>query len=99
MGKFLDKTKMFLPAIRFCTCAMAILYGLSNIMLPIGNIYLTFIFSIFAGIFNVPILPACYGYSAVLTGSMPPSVVNGFMMSCAQLYSCAFSFFQAWLLQ
>ena len=30
---------------------------------------------------------------------MPPSVVNGFMMSCAQLYSCLFSFFQAFLLQ
>ena len=99
MGIYLDKTKNFLPAIRTITIAMAVLYALGLVLLPIGNFWITSAFAFFAGIFNVPILPACYSYAAnKLVGHMPPSVVNGLMMSFAQLYTFCMSFLIAYLL-
>ena len=87
MGMFLDKTKKHLVGIRFLASSLAVLYGCAMFMLPIGSLPLTCVFAFFAGILNVPILPCAYSYATKLTGQMPPAVVNGLMMSGAQLYS------------
>ena len=78
---------------------MALLFAGSLFIVPVGNLYLTFAFVFVVGFFIVPVLPACYQYSAVkLVGQMPPSIVNGFMMSMAMTYSFAASFLESWLL-
>ena len=86
MGFFIDKTQKHLLGIRFITITLAALYLVANIMIPPGILGLTCTFAFFAGMLNVPILPAAYSYATKQTGNIPPAVVNGLMMSGAQVY-------------
>lgn len=78
--------------------ALAILYLFAMFLLPIGSLPITCGFAFFAGLLNVPILPSSYSFATKITGQMPPAVVNGLMMSGAQLYSFAASLFVTFLL-
>uniref|UniRef100_A0A7S3I496 MFS transporter n=1 Tax=Favella ehrenbergii TaxID=182087 RepID=A0A7S3I496_9SPIT len=91
MGVFLDRTKKFLTAIRAVVISIFCLFAVSPFILPLGLLWLTCIFGFFAGLFNVPILPACYQYAATQTGKLPPAVVNGLMMSGAQSWAFTLS--------
>ena len=86
MGVFIDKTQRHLVGIRFVTIGLACLYMTATLILPPGIFVLTCVFGLLAGMFNVPILPATYSFATKITGSMPPAVVSGLMMSGAQLY-------------
>ena len=86
MGFFIDKTQKHLLGIRIITVSLAVLYLLGNLIIPPGILGVTCAFAFFAGMLNVPILPAAYSYATKQTGNMPPAVVNGLMMSGAQVY-------------
>ena len=77
---------------------MAALYGLGCYVIPLGDLSATIGFAFCAGLFNVPILPACYGFATTVTGAMPPAVVTGLMMSFSQLYAFIVSLLAAYLL-
>ena len=68
------------------------------VLLPIGNLYVTLVAAAFLGFFTVPILPSSYAFVAKITVGMAPSVVNGLMMSSAQLYSFVGSLIGTWLI-
>ena len=48
---------------------------------------------------NVPILPSTYAYATRIDSSVPQQVVNGLMMSGAQLYSFFMSLLVTYLLE
>ena len=90
MGVFIDKTQKHLWGIRFITASLCALYVGGMFIIPIGILSVTCALGFFLGMFNVPILPSAYAYSVKLTNNMPPAVVNGLMMSAAQVYAfCA----------
>ena len=57
------------------------------IVLETGILGWTCLFSFMLGLMILPILPSSYGFAGKVTGTVPPAVVNGLMMSGAQLYS------------
>ena len=97
MGLFIDKTQKHLVGIRTITLSMGVLYAIALGLIPIGNIWVTCGFGFFAGLFNVPILPASYSYVSKLT-PIAPAVVNGLMMSASLIYSFLASLLVIWLL-
>lgn len=76
-----------MTAVRTVTIALALLLAAGCYFVPLGDLTISCMFAVFAGLFNVPILPSTYGLSTKLVGNMPPAVVNGLMMSGAQLYA------------
>lgn len=99
MGLFIDKTQKHLWAIRFITASLAALYTGGIFIIPIGILGVTGVLGFFLGMFNVPILPSAYAYSVKLTNNMPPAVVNGLMMSAAQVYAFCASLLTTYLFQ
>ena len=67
-------------------------------VIPIGKLWITCFFAFFAGLFDVPVLPACYQYAATQAGKTPPGVVNGLMMSGAQTWALINSLLTTYLL-
>lgn len=63
------------------TCAI----GAALLVIPLGNIYYTCIFATFLAFFIVPILPSTYPYTVLISQPIAPSIVNGLMMTGAQL--------------
>ena len=98
MGFFIDKTQKHLLGIRIITISLGTLYLLANLIIPPGILVLTCVFAFFAGMLNVPILPAAYSYATKQTGNMPPAVVNGLMMSGAQVYCLCSSLVMTYIL-
>ena len=75
------------------------LYFSALFLLPIGNLVVTCGVCFFAGMLNVPILPSTYAYATRIDSSVPQQVVNGLMMSGAQLYSFFMSLLVTYLLE
>ena len=87
MGIFIDKTKKFIVAIRFIVILLTLLFSLALVIIPAGLLWLTIIGCFFAGLLCVPVLPATFPLACRLAPNVHPSVINGMMMSGAQLYS------------
>ena len=83
MGAFLDKTKEFLLAVRIVNITLFSTFALSIALLPLGKLWITCIFALFGGLFNLPILPSSFHYAGSLAQKFPPTVVNGVMVSSA----------------
>ena len=98
MGIFLDKTQSNLLAIRGISLFTMIILGLAIWLLSKGNIYISVTVASLCGLFCVPVLPSTYGYAVKLTFGISPTVVNGLMMSSAQLYAFVSSLLAAQLL-
>jgi len=98
VGTYLDKSKNFKLAIRVLSIGLAIGFVVGIYVIPLGNFYITISFGAVGGILNVPILPATYPYTVLISQPTPPAVVNGYMMTGAQLYAFIFSLFYAWTL-
>ena len=74
------------------------LYFTAIFLLPIGNLFVTCAVCFFAGMLNVPILPSTYAFATKIDSSVPQQVVNGLMMSGAQLFSFFESLLASYLL-
>jgi MFS family permease len=98
MGLFIDKTQKHLIGIRTLAIVLEIVIFSCIVLIPLGNLYVTLILGAFLGFFTVPILPSSYAFAAKITPGMAPAVVNGLMMSGAQLYSFFGSLIITWLL-
>ena len=99
MGLYLDKTQRQLTGIRFITVGMLLLFVTALFIIPVGMLALTCVFAFLAGALNVPILPSSYAFVSKLMPGMAPAVVNGFMMSCAYVYSLCVTLWATWLLE
>ena len=98
MGLFIDKTQKHLFGIRALAIAVMVAISLCTAFFPLGNLPVTLSIVGLLGFFTVPILPSSYAFVSKITPGMAPSVVNGLMMSGAQLYSFFGSLFATWLL-
>ena len=87
MGLFLDKTMKHLFSMRLVSFTVTVIILVGFPVLNSGILWLNCLFAFFLGLLILPILPASYGFVAKVTGTIPPAVVNGLMMSGAQLYS------------
>ena len=83
MGLFIDKTQKHLFGIRALAIAVMVAISLCTAFFPLGNL---------------PVTLSIVGFVSKITPGMAPSVVNGLMMSGAQLYSFFGSLFATWLL-
>jgi len=72
--------------IRTITIGLGVVFALC-LIIPLGYLPLTLVLGGFIGLVNVPILPSSYALVAKLTPGMAPAVVNGLMMSGAQIFA------------
>jgi len=98
MGLFIDKTQKHLFGIRGLAIAVMVSISLCTAFFPLGSLPVTVTIVALLGIFTVPILPSSYAFVSKITPGMAPSVVNGLMMSGAQLYSFFGSLVATWML-
>lgn len=91
-GIYIDKTRNFKLCIRVLCWSCFAFYALGVYVVSLENFIVLSIASIFLGITNVPILPSSYQFTVLVCQPIPPPVVNGFMMTCAQLYGFLLSF-------
>lgn len=84
--------------IRTLTIVLEVVILSGIVLLPLGKLPLTLTVGGFLGFFTVPILPSSYAFVAKITSGMAPAVVNGMMMSGAQLYSFFAALIATWLL-
>ena len=84
---FLNRTKQFLLAVRLVNLTLFSTLTLSVFILPLGKLWITCIFAVLGGLFNVPVLPASFHYAGSLSTKFPPLLVNGIMMSTAQTWA------------
>ena len=77
---------------------MAILVFSSMGIIPLGVLEVTMGFVFLAGVCSVPVLPSTYAYSTILVPDIQPAIINGIMMSAAQIYCLLVSLLMANLL-
>lgn len=74
-----------------------ILYTIGAGFIWIGNFPATVVFSCVTGFVQVPILPATYPFTVLISQPVPPAIVNGYMMTAAQLEAFFMSFIIAYV--
>lgn len=98
IGVYIDKTGMTKRAVKFITLVTLILFITGMYLLSLGVFWVTCLLAVFLGMALIPVLPAGYALAAKVASNFPPNVVNGLMMSVAQVYSFIVSYLMTWLL-
>ena len=87
MGLFLDKTMNFLLGVRLVSFSVTVIMIIGFICLHSGVLIWVCLLVFFLGFAVIPVLPSGFGLVAIQAPTVSPAVVNGLMISGAQLYA------------
>ena len=86
-GIYLDKSGNYKCFVRLIAVLLFLMMAIALVILPKGKVWVTCGWAAITGLIHMPILPSAYDYALKITGTTPPPIVNGMMMSGAFLWA------------
>jgi hypothetical protein len=85
MGRFLDRSRKYLFAMKYVCIGATITMALSVYLFNTGSNWGAAVFCILAGLTIVPILPVCFSLATESTHPVQPALVTGLLVCGSQI--------------